>query len=55
MGNAIFYSVLSLLKIKNQIPNTSTDDYEVFVDYADSRGLVVNKVTIKEIKDNGEN
>ena len=44
-----------ILKIKNQIPNTSTDDYEVFVDYADSRGLVVNKVTIKEIKDNGEN
>lgn len=44
-----------ILKIKNQIPNTSTEDYEVFVDYADSRGQVVNKVTIKEIKDNGEN
>lgn len=37
-----------LLALKNELPNTSTDAYEVSVDYADSRGQVINKVTIKD-------
>ena len=39
-----------LLALKNELPNTSTDAYEVSVDYADSRGQAINKVTIKDIK-----
>jgi len=39
-----------LLAIKNELPNTSTDAYEVSVNYADSRGQAINKVTIKDIK-----
>ena len=39
-----------ILSIKNSIPNTSTKAYEVSVDYADSRGQAINKVTIKDIQ-----
>lgn len=39
-----------ILTIKNEISNTNSEDYEVSVDYADSLGQVVNKVTIKDIK-----
>lgn len=37
-----------LLALKNELPNTSTEAYEVSLDYADSRGQAINKVTIKE-------
>ena len=39
-----------ILSIKNEIPNTSAEAYEVSVDYADSRGQTIDKVTIKDIK-----
>lgn len=38
-----------ILSIKNEISDTNSDDYEVSLDYADSFGQVVNRVTIKDI------
>lgn len=39
-----------LLVLKNELNNTGIDAYEVSVDYADSLGQAINKVTIKDIK-----
>lgn len=38
-----------ILDIKNQIPNNSLKVYNISLDYADSRGMAVNKITITKI------
>ena len=38
-----------ILSLKQEISNAGSKKYEVSVDYADSRGQVINKVTIKDI------
>ena len=37
-----------ILVIKNEIADTNSENYEVTVDYADSLGQVVDKITIKD-------
>ena len=38
-----------ILSLKQEISNAGSKKYEVSVDYVDSQGMVINKVTIKDI------